>query len=959
MSLDFLTINFEISKKTCSVYPDFIVGEHSDLMIKGGDFYAIYVEETGFWSTKESTVIKMIDKELDRYVEQDPNGYIAKYSLDKNVRIMYMSKSSTGSIDRWHKYVQRQCRDNWVPLDEKFIFADQKPTKKDYATHKLEYSIQPGDMPAYERLRDTLYSEKEAHKLEWITGCILSLKGKETQKFGVLYGSGGTGKGTFINEIWIPLFKGYYCIVNTRAMGSANNQFALEPFKNNPLVAIDPEGDLSRVEDNTMINSVVAHDEITVNAKFERMYSQKFNCFLLVATNKPVRITDAKSGLIRRLIDIHPTGNKIPYRDYKTLIKQVKFELGAIASHCIDVYNEDPDYYEEYVPTEMIASSNNFYNFVMDKYDILSAGEGVQLKQVWALYKEYAEEAQLNYKVPMYILREELKNYYSEYIERGVDEKGTPVRSFYKGFKLLGSSTPVNASVAKTAVSTPLVLDKTVSLFDKIFANQPAQYAKDDGTPRTAWHYVNSKLSDINTYAEHYVKVPSNLIVIDFDLKDKNGKKDIERNLLEAAKWPATYAELSRSGSAVHLHYYYSGDPTKLEPLYDKDIEIKVYTGNLALRRRLTKCNDIPIATLNSGLPLKKEEVMNDGETFVNSNGLKKSIVKALRKEIPNYPNSTINNINFIKDILDKAYASGKPYDVSEFYEAVLEFAKQSSHHGARGDGDAIRKVNDIHFKSDEKYDRPNINPPASHTKPFVMADAELFPSSKAAGEEGDNPGLFLLCYSEKDKECKDLINPTANQMIDWVNSYEFGGFNNKDYDNMLIWLRMQGYDNDVLYDWSNRHINAPKDQKPPVKWAAKSLSKLDVYDMMSGPHRQVGGLKKWEYKLKLFHLENSYPWNKPLPIDKWPEIIEYCHNDVRATWAVFEYCQGDYKAREMLALLSGMTVNDSTNNIAYRIVGGPEMKIGLVYTNLATGEQFGPGEREYTIDGSGRIFNV
>ena len=35
------------------------------------------------------------------------------------------------------------------------------------------------------------------------------------------------------------------------------------------------------------------------------------NAFLFMGTNKPVKITDAKSGIIRRLIDVRPSGNKL------------------------------------------------------------------------------------------------------------------------------------------------------------------------------------------------------------------------------------------------------------------------------------------------------------------------------------------------------------------------------------------------------------------------------------------------------------------------------------------------------------------------------------------------------------------------------------------------------------------------------------------------------------------------
>ena len=74
--------------------------------------------------------------------------------------------------------------------------------------------------------------------------------------------------------------------------------------------------------------------------------------------------------------------------------------------------------------------------------------------------------------------------------------------------------------------------------------------------------------------------VPDNHIVIDFDLKDDNGDKSLEKNLEAASVWPPTYAELSKSGSGVHLHYVYVGDVAELSSVYSDGIEIKTLLGN-------------------------------------------------------------------------------------------------------------------------------------------------------------------------------------------------------------------------------------------------------------------------------------------------------------------------------------------------------------------------------------------
>ena len=72
-----------------------------------------------------------------------------------------------------------------------------------------------------------------------------------------------------------------------------------------------------------------------------------------------------------------------------------------------------------------------------------------------------------------------------------------------------------------------LKLDLTVSLFDDICKDCPAQYANDDGTPTKAWDNVTTVLSDIDTSKTHYVRVPENHIVIDFDIPDENGEKSM------------------------------------------------------------------------------------------------------------------------------------------------------------------------------------------------------------------------------------------------------------------------------------------------------------------------------------------------------------------------------------------------------------------------------------------------
>ena len=259
--LDFVTIATRPGKRgVTEIYPKFtIVRKSSDLMIRGGDFYAVWVEERGLWSTDEYDVVQLIDGELAEFASK------YKDEAGNSIRVLYMRDAETGMIDAWHKYCQKQLRDSFYMLDEKLIFSNTVTTREDYASKKLSYPLEKGECPAWDKLISTLYSEEERHKIEWAIGAIVTGDSKSIQKFMVLYGSAGTGKSTILNVIQ-QLFDGYYSVFDARALGSSSNSFALEAFKTNPLVAIQHDGDLSRIEDNTRLNSLVSHELMTINA---------------------------------------------------------------------------------------------------------------------------------------------------------------------------------------------------------------------------------------------------------------------------------------------------------------------------------------------------------------------------------------------------------------------------------------------------------------------------------------------------------------------------------------------------------------------------------------------------------------------------------------------------------------------------------------------------------------------
>ena len=726
----------------------------------------------------------------------------------------------------------------------------------------------------------------------------------------VLYGAAGTGKSTILNIIQ-QLFEGYYSVFDAKALGSSSNSFALEAFKSNPLVAIQHDGDLSRIEDNTRLNSLVSHELMTVNEKFKSTYSNRFKCFLFMGTNKPVKITDGKSGLIRRLIDVTPSGNKLDPKDYKRIIKQIDFELGAIAWHCREVYLENPGAYDHYIPTSMLGASNDFYNFVIDAYHVFKSEDGTTLKAAWEMYKNYCDDAKVPYPCSQRSFKEELKNYFKEYNDRFNFEDGSRVRSYYSGFRTdIFENEKKPESKKQKSVSNLIEFKEQESIFDKECSDCPAQYATAKETPSKKWDDVKTTLQKINTSRTHYVKIPENHIVIDFDIKDENGNKSFEKNLEAASKWPSTYAELSKSGNGIHLHYIYTGDVTKLSRVYADNIEIKVFTGKSSLRRRLTKCNNLPMKTISSGLPMKGDKKMVSTDVIKSEKGLRQMVKRNMEKEF--HP-GTKPSIDFIYKILEDAYERGMKYDLSDMKNEVYAFAMNSTNQSEY----CIKLVNQMHFKSEEPSEAIE-----STNEQIIFYDVEVFPN------------LFLVNWKLKGKENKvvRMINPSPTD-IEELTHYRLIGFNCRRYDNHILYARLMGYTNEQLFNLSQRIVNG---EKNAFFGEAYNLSYTDVYDFST----KKQSLKKWEIELGIHHQELGLPWDQPVPEELWLKVAEYCDNDVIATEAVFDHLEADWTARQILADLADMTVNDTTNTLTTRIVFGKERKPNLVYTNLATGEQ-------------------
>jgi hypothetical protein len=912
MELDFCRVKVMPEKnEKIEIVPDFRVMRSKDLMVQGKSFYAIWDEAKGVWSDDEYDVPRLVDEMLDRHKDQ------VKKRHDGTVFVRYMNDYSSSSWRQFRNYIGH-LSDSAHQLDENLTFSNSEVKKTDYVSRRLPYPLAPGDISAWDEIVGTLYEPEERAKIEWAIGAIVSGDSKKIQKFLVFYGAPGAGKGTII-EIIMKLFEGYFTTFEAKAL-TGNNAFATEAFKTNPLVAIDPDGDMSKIEDNTKLNSIVGHDAMTINEKYKPQHTMRIRSFLIMATNKAVKITDAKSGLIRRMIDVHPSGNKLTARKYQALMAQIDFELGAIAHHCLDVYRSmGRDAYSGYVPIQMMLQTDVFFNFIEAYYEVFKEQDGVTLQQAYEMYKTFCTESGFEFQMNRMKLREELKNYFDNFEERAM-VGDTRVRSWYSGF----NAERYKAPTKKDEKVFSLVMDETESILDIMYSEQPAQYTTQNETPLKKWADVTTKLSDIDTTKLHYVKPPDNHIIIDFDLKDAGGQKSSERNLEAASNWPSTYAEYSKSGAGVHLHYIYDGDVSELSRVYDDGIEVKVFTGDSSLRRRLLKCNNIPIATISSGLPLKEKKAVLNSDVVKSEKTIRSLIEGNLKKE---YHNATKPSVDFIKKILDDAHASGLTYDVQDLKPKILTFAALSSNQALA----CFRTVKEMKFKSEDMPENQSEVTPSAFIKPDAPVDDEIYYYDVEVFMN-----LFMICYKRKGSDVVvRMINPTSRQ-LEQLLKLKLVGFYNRNYDNHILYAAYLGYDNAALYALSQRLISGEATAK---FGEAYNLSFADIYDYSS----KKQSLKKFQIELGLRHKELGIPWDRPVPEERWAEVEEYCVNDVITTEQVAEDREQDFVARQILASLSGLSVNDTTARHTAKIIFGNDRRPQeqFIYTKL---EKMFPG---------------
>lgn len=919
--MDFYTILLKPTPKGKFLIDiEFKLSKSKDLMIKGGQFYAFWDAENEFWCQATYRLAEIIDKDIEAFIKEHmgkelcADNYIVKWARNDSSKIIY-------------SFLTKYCRsmtDSFHQLDTEILFANSKRKRESYATTTLPYSIQAGPYINYDSLISVLYNEEERKKIEWAIGSIVSGESTKIQKFLVFFGEGGTGKSTVLNIIQ-KLFAPYTKAFNAREIVSGNNRFSSAIFTSGCLVAIQQDGDLSSVMDSTLMNSIVSHEKMVVEEKGKQPYEIIPKAFLFLASNKEVKIDSKYSGLIRRLIDVSPTGNKVPPKDYTRYFEGIDFELGAIAYHCLQVYKElGKNYYDTYEPTRMLWDSNPIYNFMMENEDVFEMEDAITLKQLFKMYSEYCEECNIRMNLSRIKFRQQVRPYFSDYKERYRTE-GLNLRNVFFGYK----GKTINTEVIEDDTEPKLELTETTSLLDEMLKDCKAQYASTEETPCYKWDGVKTTLKEVDTRILHYLKPPENHIVIDFDLKDEKGVKSRDKNLTEASKWPETYAEFSKSGAGVHLHYIYDGDVSRLSRLYSEGIEIKTFTGNSSLRRQLSFCNRIPVATLVSGLPLREEK--KNKMTIENEKQIRALIAGNLEKK---YHPNTKPSVDFIYNILEEAFKTGFSYDVEDLKEAVQKFAGGSTNNVVY----CLSLVRRMKWKSMDK----RIN--------LCIFDCEVFPN------------LFLVNWKfEGDEHIYRWINPRPDQ-IESLLKHKLVGYNCRRYDNHILYARTLGYTNEQLYELSQKIIKA-KGTADCFFREAYNLHYLDVYEMSS----EKKSLKAWEIDLGIHHLELGLPWDQPVDKSLWDKVSLYCDNDVKATEKVFHHLKGDYKARLILCKLSGLQPCNTTQQHAAAIIFGDDKtpQKEFIYTDLSKefpGYEFKDGVSTYKgeeVGEGGYVFAV
>ena len=193
------------------------------------------------------------------------------------------------------------------------------------------------------------------------------------------------------------------------------------------------------------------------------------------------------------------------------------------------------------------------------------------------------------------------------------------------------------------------------------------------------------------------------------------------------------------------------------------------------------------------------------------------------------HPN-TKPSIDFINKVLDDAYSSGMKYDITDMRQAIMVFAMQSTHQAPL----CLQIVSDMKFQSEEVSEPVDVD----SSEPVVFFDCEVFPN------------LLLINWKKEgsDSPMVRMINPSPAE-VEQLMRLKLVGFNNRKYDNHILYARSMGYTIEQIYNLSQKIISNSRNGSFSE---AYGISYTDVYDFSS----KKQSLKKFQLELGIRHKE-------------------------------------------------------------------------------------------------------